>query len=110
MLEKEDYKVIEAESGEECLNKLKIEKPDLILLDVMMPGLDGWEISKIIKEDKKTGHIPIAMFTVRTRKEDKTKSLQYACADKHIDKPAGKEELISTIKSLLETYREGNGN
>jgi two-component system response regulator VicR len=50
MLEKEDYEVIEAYSGEECLEKLEAENPDLILLDVMMPGLDGWEISKIIKE------------------------------------------------------------
>lgn len=103
MLEKEGYEVTEARDGRECLEKLKKERPDLILLDIMMPGMFGWEVSKRIKEDEMTKSIPVAMLTVRTSEEDKVKSLEESLADWHISKPMDREKLMETIKWLLET-------
>lgn len=103
MLEKEGYEVTEARDGRECLEKLKKERPDLILLDIMMPGMFGWEVSKRIKEDEMTKSIPVAMLTVRTSEEDKVKSLEESLADWHISKPVDREKLMETIKWLLET-------
>lgn len=101
MLEKEGYDVATARSGEECLEILKKKKPDLILLDIMMEGIDGWEVCKKIKEDKRTKNIPVVMLTVRTSNDSKRRSFEYAHCDAHIDKPFAREELIATIKKLL---------
>lgn len=103
MLKKEGYEVMEAYNGKECLDKLRTEKPDLILLDIMMPGIDGYDICKIIKGDEKTRSITVAMFTVKTDDADKIKSLEESLADWHISKPIDKEELINMVKWLLET-------
>ncbi|MFQ5887222.1 MAG: PleD family two-component system response regulator, partial [Candidatus Hydrothermarchaeales archaeon] len=101
LLEGEGYEVVVARSGEECLDRVKEEKPDLILLDVMMPALDGWEVSKRIKEDKETRDIPIAMLTVRTSENSREKSLTYAKADAQIDKPFNIKVLLEMVKDLL---------
>ncbi len=101
ILEKEEgYKVVEVESGEECLKRLKKEKPDLILLDVMMSGKDGWEICRKIKADEKHSDIPVAMLTVRASEEDMNNSLECG-ADTHINKPFGVEDLLDRVESLL---------
>lgn len=100
ILEKEGYGVVEALSGEECLEKLKKEKPDLILLDVMMKGINGWEVCKKIKEEKKTKEIPVVMFTIRTSKDSVRKSFECR-ADEHVNKPFSKEELLKTVRELL---------
>lgn len=102
MLKNDGYDVATASSGEECLSMLKKEKPDLILLDIMMRGIDGWEVCKKIKENKRTKNIPVVMLTVRTSNDSKRKSFDYAHCDAHIDKPFAREELIVTIKKLLE--------
>ncbi len=100
-LEKAGYAVILADSGEACLEILKDEKPDLILMDIMMPGMDGWEAVREIKEDKSNSDIIISMLTVRNLDVDKEKSLHVADADYHISKPVGKEELLKTVEILL---------
>lgn len=102
MLEREGYEIIEAKDGGECLEKLKKERPDLILLDVMMPGMFGWEVSRKIKENEATRSIPVAMLTVRSSEEDKVKSLEESLADWHISKPVDSKKLIETVKWLLE--------
>lgn len=101
MLEREGYEVSQASTVREFLERLKEEKPDLILLDIMMPTLDGWEVSKRIKEDEETRDVPIVIFTVRTSDDSRIKSLQYAKADAHIDKPFNREELLAVIKKHL---------
>ncbi|MEE9152262.1 MAG: response regulator [Thermoplasmata archaeon] len=100
MLEMGGHKIVEAKSGEECLKMLKEEKPDLILLDIMMPGIDGWETCRKIKSDKETKDIPVAMFTVRGSAGSIKKSLECG-ADDHISKPFDMEDLIGTVKRLL---------
>ncbi|MFQ6137137.1 MAG: PleD family two-component system response regulator [Candidatus Hydrothermarchaeales archaeon] len=101
MLRGEGYDVVEVKSGVECLENIKREKPDLVLLDIMMQDIDGWEVCKKIKEDAETKDIPVAMLTVRTSEESKIKSFNYSSADAHIDKPFDKEELFSIIEGLL---------
>lgn len=100
MLEKAGHSVIEAGDGVECLEKLKAEKPDLILLDVMMPGEDGWEICRKIKGEEKTKDIPVVMFTVRTSKENMKHSMKRG-AEAHINKPFDMKELLDTVERLL---------
>ncbi|WP_456474742.1 response regulator [Candidatus Pyrohabitans sp.] len=100
MLEKAGYEVVEAGDGEEGLRLLEKETPDLILLDVMMPGLKGWEVCGKIKANVRLKNIPVAMFTVRTTEEDVEKSRDCG-AEAHINKPFDREELIYTVEKLL---------
>lgn len=111
MLRKAGYDVIEARSGRECLEKLKKEKPDLILLDVMMPDILGWDVCKKIKGDEATRSIPVAMLTVKSTDKDKETSFKYAHCDAHINKPIIREKLLSTVEWLLKNIpkkRQGN--
>jgi len=101
LLGKEDYDIREVPSGREALELLETEHPDLILLDVMMPDMDGWEVCKRIKSNEATSKIPVAMLTVRGEWEDKAKSFQYAHADAHINKPIINEELLNMVKLLI---------
>ena len=102
MLEKEGHKVTTAKDSSECFEAIKREKPDLILMDVMMPNDNGWETCKKIKEDEKTQDILVAMFTVRTSGDSIEKSYKYAKADSHINKPFDRKELLETVKNILE--------
>ncbi len=95
------YDVVKASSGEECLEKLREELPDLVLLEAMLHGMDGWEACKRIKDHPTTKDLPVAMFTIRTSKEDVEKSFKYAHADAHINKPFERKELVDTVESLL---------
>lgn len=97
MLEIEGYVVAVAKSGEECLENIGIEKPDLLLLDIMLKGEDGWEVCRIIKDNNKTSHIPVVMFTVHTGEDIRSKSILYSKAEAQVDKPFRKEELLETI-------------
>lgn len=101
MLEGAGYEVLEAESGERCLEIVNGGGVDLVLMDVMMPGMDGWEVTRRIKENPETRDIPVAMLTVRSEDEDKARSFQNANADAHIDKPIIVQKTLGTIEWLL---------
>ncbi len=101
VLEREGYKVVEVESGEECLERFDALRPDLILLDITMGGIDGWEVCRQIKNRTPAASIPVSMLSARQSKEDIKRSLEYAHADAHIKKPINKKELLDTIKILL---------
>ena len=101
-LEREGYDVVEAKSGEECLEKFDHLKPDLILLDITMAGIDGWEVCRQIKERRPNILIPISMLSARKTKEDIKRSIEYAHADAHIKKPIDRKELLYTVRILLE--------
>jgi CheY-like chemotaxis protein len=103
MLESAGHEVLTVQSGEECLERLKEERPDLILMDVMMPGMDGWETCRKIKENPETKEITVAMLTVKSEDEDKVKSFDDAIADWHISKPIRKERLLRTVEWLLKS-------
>ncbi|RMD99471.1 MAG: diguanylate cyclase [Calditrichaeota bacterium] len=94
------YQVIPARDGEETLALIRDSKPDLILLDVMMPKINGYEVCKRIKSDEATQYIPVIMVTALNDIEDKIKG-QEAGADDFISKPFNKLELLTRVKSLL---------
>ena len=94
------YDVIEAYNGEEALEKAKTENPDLILLDVMMPGLTGYEVCQKLRADGMTKNIPIVMITALHEMDDRIKGIE-AGADDFISKPFNKAELLARVKSLL---------
>ena len=102
ILEKEGLSVIEAGSGEECIEKLNEQKVDLVLMDVMMPGINGWEACARIKNNEETSDTVISMLTVKTAEEDKIKSLEESLADWHIQKPINRAKLVKAVKWLTE--------
>lgn len=102
ILERAGYDVVEAESGEECLEKFESIRPDLILLDINMTGIDGWEVCKQIKERLPANLVPISMLSGMKTEKDVRRSFEYAHADAHIKKPIDRRELLDTIKILLE--------
>lgn len=95
-----EYDVIEAYDGEEALEKAKTENPDLILLDIMMPRLTGYEVCQKLREDGTTKNIPIVMITALHEMDDRIKGIE-AGADDFISKPFNKAELLARVKSLL---------
>lgn len=106
-LEKEGYKVFVAYDGEEGLELITRENPDLIMLDIMMPKLDGFEVCKAVRQSKNT---PIIMLTARAEEIDKVLGLELG-ADDYITKPFGMRELIARVKANLRritapTYKE----
>jgi len=103
MLELAGLDVATAESGMDALEKLKEIKPDLILLDVMMPKMTGWQTAKTIKEIDGFKDVPIAMITVKSELEDKVTSLEDSGASWHISKPIEMKKFIDTVKWLLES-------
>lgn len=94
----ESFEVIEAFSGREGLERARKEKPDVIILDVMMPDLSGWEVARELKEDEETKHIPIIILSVITEKEGIKKSFEYAKADYHVGKPFEIDVLLKIIE------------
>lgn len=99
-LETGDYQVIEASNGMEAIEKTRSEQPDLILLDLMMPGMDGIEVCKVLKEDPTTDDIPVIMLTAKGDIEDKIGGIETG-ADDYVTKPFDLGELKARIKMIL---------
>lgn len=102
ILERAGHKVVEAVDGEDGLKVLESDRPDLILLDVRMPGTDGWEICREIKRAEETRDVPVVICSVYTSEEFVKKSMEYAQADAHINKPFDINELLNTVEKVLE--------
>ena len=99
-LEKEKYQFDFALSGNEGLQKAKINKPDLIITDVMMPDIDGYEVTRLLRRDPQFAHIPILVLTAQAGLQSKLKSFE-AGADDHLTKPFEPEELAARLSALL---------
>ncbi len=99
-LAREGYQVIRATSGEKCLQKAASEKPDLIVLDLMLPGMDGLEVAKILKNNSKTLHIPIIMLTAKGEEADIVTGLELG-ADDYITKPFSPRILIARVRAVI---------
>lgn len=103
------YETLTATSGEAALETAFREKPDLILLDIMMPKIDGWEVFRSIKNDPDTKSIPIAFITARTQNIDKMIGLSVMKADGYITKPFSKKDLLEKVAQILRTGEGAKG-
>jgi two-component system alkaline phosphatase synthesis response regulator PhoP len=99
-LEMEGVSVLVSYNGEDGLNKARRESPDLIILDLMLPKLDGYKVCRLLKFDEKYKHIPILMLTAKTQKKDKILGMETG-ADEYITKPFEMDELLEKVKTYL---------
>jgi two-component system cell cycle response regulator len=96
----EYYDVVTAQSGMEALAKIEEAKPDVVLLDVMMPGMDGFEVCQKIKSNPATAHIPVIMVTALTDSEDRIRGLESG-ADDFLSKPVNDIALMARVRSSV---------
>ncbi len=104
-LEKEGFRVLSSLRGDEAIRKIPEKTPDLVLLDLMLPGADGLTIIKALKADPKTAQIPVVMLTAKGEETDKVVGLELG-ADDYITKPFGVKELIARIKAVLRRFEK----
>jgi DNA-binding response OmpR family regulator len=105
-LEAEGMQVLEAGDGPAGLEEARSASPDVILLDVMMPGLDGWAVAERLVEDSSTKDIPIVFLTARAELRDRARGLELGGVD-YVTKPFNPVELASLVRKLLERVRAG---
>jgi DNA-binding response OmpR family regulator len=105
-LEAEGMEVLEAADGADGLEKARSAQPDVVLLDVMLPTLDGWRVAEALLEDPKTGEIPIVFLTARAELRDQARGLEIGGID-YITKPFNPVELAQLIRELLERVARG---
>jgi DNA-binding response OmpR family regulator len=105
-LEAEGMPVLEAEDGPSGLEAARTENPDVILLDVMMPGLDGWGVAEALLEDERTAEIPIIFLTARAEFRDRARGLDIGGVD-YITKPFNPVELAPLVRALLDRLERG---
>jgi DNA-binding response OmpR family regulator len=105
-LEAEQMDVLEASDGPTGLELAKRETPDVILLDVMMPGLDGWQVAEALLEDDSTREIPIIFLTARAEFRDRARGLDIGGVD-YVTKPFNPVELAPLVDDLLDRLRRG---
>jgi two-component system response regulator VicR len=101
VLESEGHEVMPAYNGKDALDMLNDTKPDLILLDIMMPDIDGWDVYRSIRENSETKDIPVVMLTAKAQSIDKMIGLHVIGADGYITKPFGRRELVNGVKKHL---------
>jgi len=103
------FKTLSAFSGEEALEKTFKENPDLILLDIMMPKIDGWEVLRRIKNDPQVQDTPVAFITARTQNIDKMIGLSVMKAAGYITKPFSKQELLTEVRRIIDESKRSAG-
>jgi two-component system alkaline phosphatase synthesis response regulator PhoP len=105
-LEQEGYEVLTASNGLEGLRRAREDKPDLLVLDVMLPGLDGFEVCRRLRADAETAKLPVLMLSAKAQEIDKTTGLKMG-ADDYLAKPADPAEIVARVSNLLQ--RNGSG-
>ena len=99
LLKKRGYEVLLVDSGEAAIDRAKTEQPDLILMDVVMPGLNGFQATRAIAREEKTKHIPVIICTTKDQETDKIWGLRQGAKD-YVTKPVNEGELLEKIKAL----------
>jgi two-component system alkaline phosphatase synthesis response regulator PhoP len=100
ILEKEGYQVLTAQNGLEGLKKAREDNPDLLILDVMLPGIDGFEICHSLRSEPETAGLPIIMFSAKGQESDKATGLKVG-ADEYLTKPVDREVLLNKVAAWL---------
>ena len=101
ILGRRGFEVVGAAGGKEGLEKVRQEPPDLILLDLMMPDMDGWEVYQQIKADEKTKEIPVIVVTAKAQSIDKVLGLHIAKVDDYIAKPFSPQDLLNSVDKVF---------
>jgi two-component system alkaline phosphatase synthesis response regulator PhoP len=104
-LSREGFATVKASNGDAALRKVKLEKPDLVILDLMLPGMSGLDICKSLRANPQTATLPVIMLTAKSEEFDKVLGLEIG-ADDYITKPFSVKELIARVRSLLRRVQE----
>jgi len=107
ILSRKGFELIGAVGGREGLETVRRVKPDLVLLDLMMPDMDGWEVYQQMKADEELKDIPVIVVTAKAQSIDKVLGLHIAKVDDYITKPFGPQELLESVYRILEMEQEG---
>lgn len=99
ILKKNGYTVISSESAEQGVQAAKQEQPDVVLMDIVMPGLNGFQATRLLTRDEKTGHIPVIMVTTKNQEADRVWGERQG-AKAYLTKPVQEGDLLNTIKRL----------
>ena len=110
ILTRKGYEVHGANGGVEGLRMIREVKPDLVLLDLMMPEMDGWQVYQQIKADDKTKDIPVVVVTAKAQNIDKVLGLHIAKVDDYISKPFSLQELVDRVEDVLKRSKAGSSS
>ncbi|CAG1014101.1 MAG: response regulator transcription factor [Anaerolineae bacterium] len=99
-LENAGWAVLTAFEGDTAMELIRTERPDLVILDLMLPGRDGWQITRAVRSDKRLAHIPILILTARVEDEDKVLGLELG-ADDYVTKPFNPTEITARVRAIL---------
>jgi two-component system response regulator VicR len=105
ILERKGFEVVGAVGGQEGLEVIRREMPDLILLDLMMPEIDGWEVFRQMRADEQLKDIPVIVVTAKAQSIDKVLGLHIAKVDDYVTKPFGPQELLKSVNKVLAMER-----
>ncbi|MHB0912852.1 MAG: response regulator transcription factor [Armatimonadota bacterium] len=108
-LERQGYEVVTANDGKEALQKVEEEKPDLLVLDVMMPYMDGFEVLQTLRRNPETANIPVVMLTAKAQDADVFRGWQSG-VDAYLTKPFNPMELISFVKRIFKALDDEGGS
>jgi phosphate regulon transcriptional regulator PhoB len=108
-LAQERFKVLEAEDGEQALKLLQRERPNLVILDLMLPGLSGLELCKILRDRTDTAYLPILMLTAKAGEADKVVGLEMG-ADDYLPKPFSPREMVARVRAILRRTESSAGS
>jgi two-component system, OmpR family, response regulator VicR len=106
ILNRRGYEIIGANGGREGLDSVRRELPDLVLLDLMMPDMDGWDVYQQMKADETTQDIPVIVVTAKAQSIDKVLGLHIAKVDDYISKPFSPQELVDSLEKVLARRQE----
>ena len=108
LMQQQGYRVLVAEDGHDALDMIYKYQPDLVLLDIMLPGIDGYEVCEIVRLNPKLRHVKIIFLTAKGREVEIAKGLALG-ADAYITKPFSNAELVAKVKTVLEDINEEAG-
>jgi DNA-binding response OmpR family regulator len=110
ILSRRGFEVKGASGGNEGLKMVRQEIPDLVLLDLMMPDLDGWEVYQQMKADDKTRNIPVIVVTAKAQNIDRVLGMHIAKVDDYITKPFSPQDLLNSVERVLGSHTVGTSN
>ncbi len=106
ILNRRGFDIIGANGGRDGLDAVRKNHPDLVLLDLMMPDMDGWDVYQQMKADESTQHIPVIVVTAKAQSIDKVLGLHIAKVDDYISKPFSPQELVDSVEKVLARHKE----